>query len=322
MSIVVDIVLPVFGIIAVGWLAGRARLLGAEASLTLHRFVYWIALPPLLFLAMARAPVAEVLHLPFIGAFLGGVLGVWGVAMLIGRLRGTRSLADRTLQGMNAGFANTGYMGIPLFVAAFGEAQGLPPATLATVCLSVVCIALAVIGLELSEDTAGGGRRHGWRHALADVARALAVNPLVVAPIAGVAWSLIGWPVPAPMANLFSILGAAAGPAALLAVGLFLAERRLTVDIGAVGWICVLKLFLQPLITAFLAIFIFPMTPFLTASVIILSALPTGALTFVMAQKYHVYIRETSEIILLTTVFSSVTIAGLLAYYGPRLGLS
>ncbi len=322
MSIVIDVVLPVFAIIALGWGAGRADLLGGQASLTLNRFVYWIALPPLLFLAMARAPVGEVLHLPFIGAFLGGVLGVWAIAMGLGRLLGTGSLGIRTLQGMNAGFANTGYMGIPLFVAAFGEERGLPPATLATVCLSAVCIALAVIGLEMSGDAAPGRARHGWRHALADVARALAVNPLVVAPIAGVAWSLAGWPVPLPMANLFSILGAAAGPAALLSVGLFLAQRPLRVDIDAVGWICVLKLLLQPLITAFLAVFIFPMTPFLTASVILLSALPTGALTFVMAQKYHVYIRETSEIILLTTVFSSVTVAGLLAYYGPRLGLS
>ena len=73
MRAIVDVVLPVFGLILAGVLAGRFRILGQESSEALNRFVYWFALPPLLFLGMARAPVHEVANLPFLGAYLGGV---------------------------------------------------------------------------------------------------------------------------------------------------------------------------------------------------------------------------------------------------------
>ena len=64
--------------ILAGVLAGKAGILGQSASEALNKFVYWVALPPLLFLAMARTPVAEILHWPFIGAFLGGSAGDLG----------------------------------------------------------------------------------------------------------------------------------------------------------------------------------------------------------------------------------------------------
>ncbi len=84
MSAVVNVALPVFAIILAGWLAGKLRLLGQDSSEALNAFVYWFALPPLLFLAMARSAVSEILHWPFIGAFLGGILAVWVLGAVIG----------------------------------------------------------------------------------------------------------------------------------------------------------------------------------------------------------------------------------------------
>lgn len=311
MSAVVNVVLPVFAIILAGYLSGKARLLGPASSEALNKFVYWIALPPLLFLGMAGASLDEILHWPFIGAFLGSILAIWALAALLGAIVHRASPAVLTMQGMNASFSNTGYMGIPLFVAAFGEA-GLPPATLATVIMSAVSVGIAVVCLELT-----GSERQGLGHALKDVVLALAKNPLVVSSVAGIAWSEAGWPIPTPFVTLFQLLGASASPCALFAIGLFLASRPLAADLAEVTWISFLKLIWQPLICWALIVAFFPMEPFWAASAILLAALPTGALTFVIAQQYEVYVERTSAVILVSTIISVVTLSVLLAIYAP-----
>ncbi|NBC33171.1 MAG: AEC family transporter [Alphaproteobacteria bacterium] len=317
MSAVVNVALPVFAIILAGVLAGRAGVLGRAASEALNAFVYWIALPPLLFLAMARAPVAETLHPNFIGAFLGGILAIWLLGSLIGRLLYGAPLAEAVMQGMSASFSNTGYMGIPLFLAAFGE-RGLAPAGLATVIMSLVAVGLAVTILETGARRGGGALR-----AAAGAGRALARNPLVVAPLAGLGWSLAALPLPVPLVTFAELIGAAAGPCALFAIGLFLAGRSpggetASVDWIEAAWISVLKLVWQPVITGLLIVTLFPMEPFWALSAIILAALPTGALTFVVAQRYAVYVERASAVILVSTVLSVVTVSLLLALAGPQ----
>lgn len=311
MAPVINVALPVFAIILVGYLAGRLRILGQSSSEALNKFVYWIALPPLLFLAMSRTSLDEILHWPFIGAFLGSILAVWVLGAVVGALVHRERPAILTMQGMNASFSNTGYMGIPLFVAAFGQA-GLAPASLATVIMSAVCVGLAVVSLEM---TGSSGR--GVLRAVGDSLLALFKNPLVMAPVAGIAWGWMGWPQPLPMVTLFELLGAAASPCALFAIGLFLAGRPLHADLAEVTWVSILKLLWQPLICWGLTMTLFPMDPFWTASAILLAALPTGALTFVVAQQYQVYVERTSAVILVSTLLSVVSLSVLLIVYAP-----
>src|SRR5690606_2617026 len=161
-----------------------------------------------------------------------------------------------------------------------------------------------------------GGRRGGLARAMADALGALVGNPLVVASAAGIAWSSAGWALPAPVATLFELLGASASPSALFAIGLFLAGRPLGADLAEVGWIAVLKLIWQPLVTWWLARRL-GLDPFWTMSAVLLAALPTGALTFIIAQEYRVYAERASSAILVSTVASVVTLSLLLALYGP-----
>jgi hypothetical protein len=314
MSTVINVALPVFAVILAGFLAGKVGILGAAASEALNKFVYWIALPPLLFLAMANTPLEEVLYWPFIYAYLGSVVAVWVLTALLGLIVHRANLAEMTMQGMNATFSNTGYMGIPLFVAAFGQA-GLAPATIATVINSAVAVGIAVIGLELALSQGGGLLR-----ALVNVVAALLRNPLIISSAAGLAFSYYEVPLPLPAVTLFELVGAAASPCALFAIGLFMAGQRLRGDLAEVSWITVLKLFWQPLVCWWLAVTYFPMDPFWLASAIILAALPTGALTFVLSQNYKVYVQRTSAIILVSTVASVPTLSVLLAIYGPQFG--
>ncbi len=309
MDAVINVALPVFGIMLAGVLAGRTGLLGQSSTEALNRFVYFVALPPVLFLGMTDRPLGELFNGAFLGAFLGAMLVVFALAMLVGRLVLNAPPAEMVMQGLAASFCNTGYMGIPLFLAAFGPDQ-LTPVILATVIMGAVMTGLPIAFLEFLRSA-----EQGAGTALSRAVVALARNPLVIAPALGLLWSWVtgGLVLPTPVATFCGLLGAAAGPCALFAIGLFLASRPLRADLGEVLWLAGLKLVVQPLLTALLIATVFPLDRFWALSALILAALPTGALPFVVAQQYGAYVERTSAVILVSTVLSVVTLSGLLA---------
>jgi hypothetical protein len=308
---VLNVALPVFGIILCGYLAGRVKLLGATSSEALNAFVYWFALPPLIFIGMAVTPVDRILNIDFILTVSFGIVGT-GVFVVLGSryLFGNRG-ASNGLHAMTALFSNTGYMGIPLFIAAFGEDRVLPAVT-ATVLNMFFYGAMTAWVAALKDDA---DRRSGLSIA-ASILGALAKNPLVVAPVVGLAISAAHLTVPVPFENLCRILGDAAAPGALFALGLFLVGQKVTAGLGEVTWITFFKLIAQPALTWLLAFHVFDMELFWAVSAVLLAALPTGALVFVTAQQNGVYVQRASAGIVMSTVFSVITLSTILAYFG------
>lgn len=313
MSALIDVALPVFAIMLCGVLAGRAKLMGTDAALALNTFVYWFALPPLLFLGMARAPLQDILNGPFMAVFLTSLFATAGLAIVIVKLFARGTPADSLVQhGLNASFSNTGYMGIPLFLAAFGQ-NGLAPVILATILISSVVIGVAVTGIE-----AARAHGQGLGTALGNVAKSLVKNPLVMSPLVGLMVPLLGLPLPRALVTLGDLLGSAASPCALFAIGLFLAGRPLRGVLEPdVILLTVLKLAVQPLIAWALIQWVWPLPPFWAGSCILLAALPTGALTFVVAQRYELEMEHTSTVILVSTIASVATLTAVLTWILP-----
>lgn len=304
MRAVIDVVLPVFGIILVGFIAGRHKLLGPASSDALNRFVYFIALPVLLFHALATTAPAHIFNLPFLAAYLGGqailLLSVTLLALAIFK----RPLQEASLFGMASVFGNTGYMGIPLAAAAFGSAAAVP-AAIATVFGTAWIIAAVTIGIEVGLTAQG----RPYRHVMADVVGALAKNPLIGASLLGIGWSLMDVPLWTPIDRLCSMLGAAAGPCALIAIGLFLVGKKPSSGAGESGAMVALKLIAHPLLTAWLALAVFEIEPLWATVAILMAALPTGANVYVLAQRYDVYVERVSAVTLLSTVLAVLTLS-------------
>jgi predicted permease len=310
MVAILNVVLPVFGIVLAGYLCGRFGLLGAASSEALNRFVYFLALPALFFVSMARVPVADILNLPFLVAYIGGLAATALIAVGVGRLLFPNRLAATGLQGLTAIFANTGYMGIPLLVTAFGPAAALP-AIIVTVLNGAVIMALGIFIVEMDLS-----RGRGAAGVVADALLGVVRSPLVLSAAAGILVSAAGLAVPEALGRFCDILGAAAPPAALFAIGLFMVGRSLTAGLGETSWLVLHKLLTQPLITAAIAFALLPMDRLWAASAVTLAALPTGSLVFVLAQQYGVYTQRATAAILVSTVLSVVTLFALFALLG------
>ena len=310
MTAIINVVLPVFAIMLAGYLSGRFRLLGDASSEALNRFVYYGALPALFFVSMSRMGAGEAMNWNFVLAFGGGLLAIFVLSIAVALVLFPNRLGALGLHGMSANFSNTGYMGIPLLITAFGE-PGKLPAIIGTMMTGAVVMPIGVVIIELDLNR-GSGPLTIARHVLLAVAR----NPLVLSAGAGIALSLAGLSLPQPIATFCDILGAAAGPCALFAIGLFMVGRSLRAGLGEVGWLVALKLLLQPAITWWLAFHVLEMPPVWAASAVILAALPTGALVFVLAQQYGLYVQRATSTIMISTVVSVVTLSALFVVLG------
>lgn len=310
MEAIVNVVLPVFAIMAAGYLCGRGGILGQDSSQALNGFVYYVALPALFFGSMARTPLSEILYWDFIAAFGGGLLLLFLAAALVARLVFRGPLELNAMHGFSAIFSNTGYMGVPLLQLAFG-AEGVLPAIVTTVINGALVIIAGVVVLEVVQAR-GQGALHVARKAGAGVAK----NPLFLSAAAGLLWSWSGLHLPRPAATFMDIVGAAAGPCALFAIGLFMVGKPLRAGLGEVLWICLLKLVALPALVAWLAFGVFALDPLWAKAAVIQAALPIGALMFVLASGYGVYVQRATSAILLSTVFSVVTLSVLFLLLG------
>ena len=121
MDTTVDIVLPVFALVAVGYAIGRTRLLGDGGVQGISNFVFYVAIPTLLFRTMSRIELPEIGSLGIVFAYFGGCLLVFPVAAVVGRLLFDIGRDEQAVMGMGAVFSNTVLLGIPLVFTAFGE---------------------------------------------------------------------------------------------------------------------------------------------------------------------------------------------------------
>ncbi len=313
MQPVINVVLPVFAIILSGYLAGHFKVLGEESGDVLQRFVFYVAMPVLLFYAMARVEVAEILNWPYLSAYLGGQAITFVLAMIVAKFLSKRRLAESALSGMAGIYGNTGYMGIPLIMAAFGP-DWVVPAIIATVINAAVVLGIvaAIIGIDLSVGDGVSG-------VLQDVVSALIRNPLLVAPVLGFCWSLGGLGLAAPVETFSTVLGAAAGPCALFSIGLFLVGKSLRKNTLEVSWIVVLKLLVHPAATWFLAFHVLKMEVMWATICVVMAALPTGANIFILARRYDLYLDRTSAVILISTIASLLTLSILFSHWSDRL---
>jgi hypothetical protein len=311
------IVLPIFALILAGFLSRRLHILGPNATSELNRFVVYLALPALLFDIMAHTTWAALYQPRFIAAFTLACFVTFALT-IAWRWRRGRHLADVSIDGLNAAYANTGFIGFPLSLIVFGRGS-LTLTTISAIVTVCLLFAVAIVLIEIGLQT----ESHPL-HLLRKVGLSLIRNPLPVSPVLGALWAASGVTLPASAETFFKLLGDAASPCALVALGLFLGERRRTETVAAArpgdvsGSLVLvgLKLLLQPALAWVLAGPVFHLPAGILHLTVVLAALPTGTGPFMLAEFYRREARVTANTILISTIGSLVTVSAYLAWVG------
>jgi len=305
---VINVVIPIFALILVGYVCRRTGRLGPTAAAEINKFVVWLGLPSLLFQVTAGSSWEKVWQPSFVVAVTVGCLAVY-LLTLAYRLRGERRLVDASIDSLSASYANTGFIGIPLCALVFGH-DGLEPAMIASILVVCVLFSLAVVCIEIGLQT-----EKSLHHAVLKVLKALAKNPLIVSPVLGALWAMGGQPLPGPLHQLLTLLANATTPCALVSLGLFLAQEQKGSSEGAMP-IVLIKLIVQPLITWVIAFPLLHLPPLWANSALLLAALPTGTGPYMLAEFYNREAALVSRVILVSTLGSLLTTSLLLYLLG------
>jgi predicted permease len=303
MAEIAGLLFPFFGLIFIGYLAGRITRQPAEALGWLNTFIIYAALPALFFKLVAKTPVDQLARIDFVGLSLLATYSIFTLLFVIGYVVRRHSLADTTIQSFAGSYGNIGYMGPGLALLAFGERAAVPVAL-------IVCLenAMHFVTAPALMAIAGGDKRPPLTLA-GDVARKVLTHPFILSVIAGFLAAIIGWQPPQPVQQLVDYLAQSAAPCALFAMGVTLALRPLRRVPVEISYIVPAKLILHPLL-AYLVLSSFgSFDPIWVSTAVLLAALPTATNVFVIGQQYGVWQERASATILVTTGLSVFTVS-------------
>lgn len=297
--------LPFFALIGLGYGAAATRFFAAEATAWLTKFVFYFALPAMIFRFASNLSLGEILDWSLVAAYLWGTLFVYGLATLVGLLRGL-DVATNAVEAQCAVIGNVGFLGLPMLALLLGEATIGPNLLVLAVDL-IVFSSLIVILISIGREG-----RLDWS-IFGTIGKGLLANPMIVAIVLGLGFAALPVEMPAPAAEFLTLLGAAATPCALFAIGASLASKsaeRMSVAL----YITFFKLVLHPLFVAIAALWIFSVDPFSAGVIISAAALPVAGNIFILAQHYGVAPQRVSAAILVSTVLSVGTASAVIAW--------
>jgi len=291
--------LPIFGVVALGWTATRAKLAAPVVLDALGAFSFRFALPALVFRMIAGQPLDRSFNALFFGGYLASGALIFAIVFVVSCLFAGQGIAVAGAYATTTTVSNLGFLGPPLALAFFGERSAGP---LAMAILAEVMVLLTLGGIIMG-STGGSGTGAATR------SLRTALNPVVVAIVFGAITAAAAIPIPAPLDRFLGFLGSAAGPTALFAVGGALAIQRIDRKAAAVAaGISAGKLVAYPLLVWCVLALVLRLESFWVQVAILLASLPSAGSNYVLAQRYAAEEDEVSAAIVLSTLVSVATV--------------
>jgi malonate transporter and related proteins len=298
--------LPVFGLIFCGAAGQRFKLLPKDAVSGLNAFVFYFALPCMLFRVVATASPTELLDWRFacsyiLGGFILFQLGRWASRCLWNNNR-----AESYARGTAVAHGNIGYMGLALVGEILGP-KALPIVAIAIMCDVFTVMGGAIVLYERNRVREAGGALHlgsiMWK-----VIQGLLKSPIVMSLLLGLLWLTLDMQLPKVLDNFTRLLAASAGACALFAIGASLDSDGIQID-RQVWSMIGLKLIVHPIVLAMLMVWVFKVEPLPTAIGILCASLPGASNTFIVAQRYNVRADLLSNAIVVGTFVAVITVS-------------
>ena len=329
---ILTVTTPFFALVLLGWAVVRGRRLSLQAIPGLNSFVLFFALPCMLFRFSASTPITQLLDASVVTVYLAGTVAVVALAAGVAR-RQALGWSDAAFGALVAAFPNSGFMGVPLLIALFGQAAAAPAIValaLDMVVTSSLCIALSQLGAAAPAGRPATG--HPVGAAVSRAVRGILTNPLPWAIALGTLSSAAGLLPPAPLMRAVDMLAGAASPVALFALGAMFARGQMAAPLPrsephnasrdaardasrSVLTTVAFKLLLHPLLVlaaGHIAIAAgLPLDPFAAAVLVLVAALPSASNVPMLAERFGADAGRLARVVLVSTVcaFGSFTLA-------------
>lgn len=303
MADILTIIAPVFLLIILGYGLGRTRLFPEGSSAILIAFVWYIAIPALLFGSLAPRELPHASELVLVGAYYGSLAVLYGLAMLVARFVFRLTLAEQGIFALSACFANGGFVGIPIIEGAYG-AEGVRMFLVLLSFHSLTLLPTTTIVMEHAK-----GRGEAGSHILVRTFMSIRHNPIILALVTGLTWSALSLPFPEWLERLVGLPAASASPVGLFAAGLALSRVQISGDLKQAAVAMVLKLLLLPVVVFAVAHFWLALPDMWVGVATLMAALPSGMIAYTFAMQHGIGSRRAATTVLISTGGSAVTLS-------------
>lgn len=297
--------IPFFALIGLGYSAAIVKFFSAEATTYLTRFVFYFALSAMLFRFSSDLSLGELYDPEFILAYLSASIVIYLLATAVAMFKNKPS-SEAAVEAQCSVIGNVGFLGIPMLAILMGaKAVGFIMIILAVdlIVFGSLIILIIVVSKDKKLDIFLFYR----------LLIGLLKNPMIVSIICGLLWSASGWSLPGPVSDFIIMLGSAATPGALFAIGASLAQKSAE-KFETAAWLSFCKLILHPLAVCVAVFYVFEVELYAATVMIAAASLPVAGNIFMVAEHYNVAPKRASAAIFLSTVFSIFTVSFTIAW--------
>ena len=297
---------PIYLAIALGYTVTQRGLFTRADMQVFGKFTIQLALPALLFNALSRRSVGEILNWQYLAAYTVATLAVVGGGLLWTRRVQGKSLSLSSVVTMGMACSNSGFVGYPVAMLTLGS-------TVAGVSLALNMVVENLLIIPLLLAVAGSEGAPGqWRQAFVQTFKGLLGNPMIWGIVSGFAVSLSGVQMPEPVSRTINLFSAASGALSLFVIGGSLVGLKPEGLKGAIAQIALGKLLVHPLVMLVVLLWLIPITdPALRTAALLTCAMPMMGIYTILAQRFgHGAISAAA--LLVSTVLSFFTLTGLL----------
>ena len=296
---VISVTVPIFSIIAIGYLFRRKGVIRETAVPELNSIAYYLGLTTLVFTSIVKYDLKEIFDLGIIKT-LYTTFAIFVVIIFFAVYFLKINAKTKGAMAVSSFRCNMAFIGIPIIISAFGDIAAAKTAIIIAF-MTPVNVIFAIIFFKV---LGGDGKKKNYGRFLLDFIR----DPILIASVLGILFSYFRVIIPAPIMNLLNILASLAVPLALLSIGASFRFSHIRKNLKLLIPASVLKLLAEPFIAFIIGRYLFKIDPVNLSITVILFAMPLAVAAYIMGKEYGSDSDFLSSSLIISTVSSAFTL--------------
>jgi len=296
---VISVTVPIFSIIAIGYLFRRKGIIRETAVPELNSIAYYLGLTALVFTSIVKYDLKEIFNIGIIKTlYLTFAIFIVIVFLSIYFLKINNKA--KGAMAVSSFRCNMAFVGIPIIISAFGDIAAAKTAIIIAF-MTPVNVIFAIIFFKM---LGGDGTRKNYGRIFLDFIR----DPILIASVLGIVFSYFRLVIPDPIMNLLNILAGLAVPLALVTIGASFRFSHIKKNLRFLIPASFLKLLVEPFIAYFIGRYVFRMGALDVSIIVVLFAMPLAVAAYIMGKEYGSDSDFLSSSLIISTVSSAFTL--------------
>jgi len=301
---VISITIPIFAVIAIGFLIKRKGVIKDEHVPLLNKLTYNFGLSALVFINITKYKLGEIFNLGIIKV----IYSTFFITLVVVFLSFYFLKINNKTKGaviVSSYRSNMAFVGMPVLLYAYSSLAAAKASVVIAFLmpLNIISAVLFFKFMDLREQQ-NSRKINFWRVILGIIS-----DPVIIAVVIGLIISYFNFKIPDPVNKIFEILSGIAVPIALISIGASFKFSHIKNNVKYLSFISMIKLVIMPLIALILSIYVFRVEKLDRDIICILFGMPLAVATFIQSEKYSSDSDFISSALITTTIASAFTIS-------------